>query len=108
MRFSLQDMVRHTLAGAEERVKIAQLQQEPDRDESKKEEKKQALQVYQEIPILITAKSGYHELGQFLAKLENAERFMKVVGMTIKSNKATPKKHDAELLVLTYILTKGK
>lgn len=38
MRFSLQDMVRNTLAQAEERTKIAQLQQEPDRDESKKKE----------------------------------------------------------------------
>lgn len=41
MRFSLQDMVRQTLAEAEEREKVAQLQQEPDRDESKKEEKRE-------------------------------------------------------------------
>jgi len=41
MRFSLQDMVRQSLAEAEERVKIAQLQQEPDRDESKKKDEKE-------------------------------------------------------------------
>ncbi len=40
MCFSLQDLVRQTLAEAEEREKVAQLQQEPDRDESKKKEEK--------------------------------------------------------------------
>lgn len=61
-------------------------------------------QIYLEIPILITAKSGYHELGYFLSSLENADRFMKVVDIDIKSNKANPKKHDVELMVCTYIL----
>ncbi len=76
---------------------------------AKKEEKAQnAAQVYQEIPIRITAKSGYHELGAFVANLENAERFMKVVDISIRSNKQSPKRHDVEILVLTYILTKGK
>lgn len=76
---------------------------------ARKEEKSQATnQVYQEIPILITAQSGYHELGSFISKLENSERFMKIVDISIKANKLTPKRHDVELLVLTYILMKGK
>jgi hypothetical protein len=41
MTFSLQDMVRQSLAEAEKRVKTAQLQQEPDRDESKKKDEKE-------------------------------------------------------------------
>ena len=61
-------------------------------------------QIYREIPILITAKSGYHELGRFLNNLENADRFMKVADINIKANKITPKKHDVELMVCTYIL----
>ncbi|MCX5665640.1 MAG: type 4a pilus biogenesis protein PilO [Candidatus Omnitrophica bacterium] len=61
-------------------------------------------QIYREIPILITAKSGYHELGHFLNSLENADRFMKVVDIDIKANKASPRKHDVELMVCTYIL----
>ncbi len=61
-------------------------------------------QIYREIPILITAKSGYHELGHFLNSLENADRFMKVVDIDIKANKSSPKKHDVELMVCTYIL----
>ena len=73
-----------------------------------KEEKAEKNQIYKEIPILISAKSGYHELGRFLNSLENSDRFMKVGDMHIRANPATPKKHDVELLVLTYILLKGR
>jgi len=64
--------------------------------------------IYQEIPILISAKSGYHELGNFINNLENSDRFMKVVDIDIRSSKLTPSKHDVELVVLTYILLKGR
>lgn len=74
---------------------------------ARKEDKNKTSQVYQEIPILITAKSGYHELGNFIAKLEGAERFMKIVDIDMRSVKVTPKRHDVELLVLTYILVGG-
>lgn len=60
--------------------------------------------VYQETPILITAKSGYHELGRFLNNLENGDRFMKVVDINIKANLLSPKKHEVELMVYTYVL----
>lgn len=60
--------------------------------------------IYQELPILINAKSGYHELGSFLSKLENADRFMMVADISVKSDSAAPKKHNVELLILTYIL----
>ena len=64
--------------------------------------------IYQELPILINAKSGYHELGRFLSSLENSERFIKVADIDIKANSSNPKKHDVDLLLLTYILLKGK
>lgn len=64
--------------------------------------------LYQEIPIRITAKSGYHELGRFLSNLENSDRFMKVTDIEIKANKASPKQHDIDLTVCTYILFKEK
>ncbi|MCX5686865.1 MAG: type 4a pilus biogenesis protein PilO [Candidatus Omnitrophica bacterium] len=73
-----------------------------------REEKKREGQIYQEIPILISAKSGYHELGNFLAKLEDSDRFMKVADIEIRANKAMPKRHDTEVLVFTYILLKGR
>ena len=73
-----------------------------------KQDDQSAEQIYQEIPILINAKSGYHEVGKFLSKLENADRFMKVADIDIKANKASPKRHDVEILVLTYVLLKNK
>lgn len=60
--------------------------------------------IYQEVPILISAKSGYHELGTFLSKLENSDRFMKIVDIEIRANRSAPKKHDVEVIVCTYIL----
>jgi type IV pilus assembly protein PilO len=66
-------------------------------------------QIYKEIPILITAKSGYHELGRFLSSLENSDRFMKVVDISIQANKEDVKRHDVELMVCTYtLLTENK
>lgn len=63
--------------------------------------------IYQELPILISARSGYHELGRFLSSLENSERFIKVADISIRANSINPKKHDVELLLMTYILLKG-
>lgn len=73
-----------------------------------KEDKTKKAYVYQERPILISAKSGYHELGKFLSSMENADRFMKVADIQIKANAQSPKKHDVELMVLTYTLMKGR
>lgn len=73
-----------------------------------KNNRPRAAGIYQEIPILINAKSGYHELGDFINNLENARRFMKVIDIGIRANKGTPEKHDVELIVMTYILPKGR
>jgi type IV pilus assembly protein PilO len=73
-----------------------------------KEQRGQKGQTYQEIPILITAKSGYHELGYFLSDLENSDRFMKVTDIAIRTNRVTQKKHDVELMISTYILLREK
>jgi type IV pilus assembly protein PilO len=73
-----------------------------------KKELKAKPQIYKEIPILISAKSGYHELGKFLSNLENSDRFMKIADIEIRTNRSTPKKHDVELLVVTYILLNNK
>ncbi len=64
--------------------------------------------VYQEIPILISARSGYHELGHFLYNLENCDRFIKIVDIEIRGNKASPNRHDVELLITTYVLLTEK
>lgn len=72
-----------------------------------KREASSGQEIYQETPILINAKSGYHELGKFISRLESADRFMKVVDINISTSKASPKRHDVELLVLTYVLLRN-
>lgn len=69
-----------------------------------KPQKERGYQVYQEMPILITAKSGYHELGRFLNNLEEGPRFIKVVDINIKADITTAKKQDVELMVYTYVV----
>ena len=64
-------------------------------------------EVYQELPILITAKSGYHQLGQFIATLENGERFMEVTDLKIKTNASSSKRHLVEFVVYAYTFTSG-
>ncbi|MCM8761382.1 MAG: type 4a pilus biogenesis protein PilO [Candidatus Omnitrophica bacterium] len=73
-----------------------------------KEGAARAGQAYREIPIAISAKSGYHELGRFLSRLQNCDRFMKVADIQVKGGKAAGNKHDVEILVLTYVLLEGK
>lgn len=87
------------------RVKIVGIM--PIADQASKQDTVKKDRIYQEIPILISAKSGYHELGMFLSDLESSDRFMKVVDISIKASKNTPSKHDIEMIVCTYILLKG-
>ncbi len=60
-----------------------------------------------DIPILINAKAGYHELGVFASRVENAGKFMKIADIHITSNKASVRKHDIELLVSAFLLSNG-
>jgi len=64
--------------------------------------------IYLEMPIQISAKSGFHELGRFMSSLESSGRFMKVLDIEIRGNPSTPKRHDVDLLLTTYVLVKGK
>ena len=73
-----------------------------------KESKAQRGQAYQAIPIMMSVRAGYHELGKFFSTIEDSGRFIKIADIRIKTNAASPKKHDVELLVLTYILLEGK
>jgi len=58
--------------------------------------------IYKEVPITITAQSGYHDLGVFLNKLENDERHLKISDISIKANGANPKRHDIEFVIYAY------
>ena len=59
---------------------------------------------YQKYPILIKAVCGYHQLGTFLNKLENADTFMRVSDIKITADAKDYTQHLAYILVNTYIL----
>lgn len=59
---------------------------------------------YQKFPISINARCGYHQLGRFLNKLENADTFMRITDISITSNPQDPLEHQIYILVNTYII----
>ena len=60
--------------------------------------------IYQEVPISINAQSGYHELGSFINKLENNERFMQISNLNVRTNRNNAKWHDVRFVVYAYML----
>ena len=58
--------------------------------------------IYQEVPIAVTAQSSYHDLGIFIDKLETDERHMRVSNIKIRAGKTNPKRHDIEFTVYAY------
>ncbi len=59
---------------------------------------------YQKYPISIKAVCGYHQLGIFLNKLENADTFMRVSDIKIAADVKDYTQHLVYVLVNTYIL----
>ncbi len=64
--------------------------------------------VYRKIPINITAKAGYHELGHFLSSIENSDRFIKVTNIQIRGDKSSPRMHNVDLTVVAYVMQGSK
>lgn len=62
--------------------------------------------IYQKIPIEVIAHSGYHQLGEFINKLETGDRFIMISDIEIKTNSANIKRHDIKLIATTYIMAK--
>lgn len=60
--------------------------------------------IYEQKEISINAQCGYHELGAFIAELENAARFMEVSDIRIEAMRTNPKQHNVQLIVKTFIL----
>ena len=60
--------------------------------------------IFHAVPVEIFAKGGYHQIGQFINKLESLDKFVEIKDIEITADKATPRRHFFRLLVLTYIL----
>jgi len=58
--------------------------------------------VYQEVPIEITAQSGYHEFGNFLYSLESSKRYLEISDLKIKGNMHNPRRHDINFILYAY------
>jgi Tfp pilus assembly protein PilO len=69
----------------------------------KKKAKSRGSALYQELPILIRGKCGYHALGYFINKLENAARFMKITDISISGGAGSYKTQNFTLEVTTYV-----
>lgn len=58
---------------------------------------------YREMPIHITAKSGYHQLGAFISKLEQGKRFITIENLRIQNDKESPRRHTIKIVLKTYV-----
>lgn len=82
-------------------VKILSITPEEPKDIEK------AGEYYKEVPIGITAESGYHELASFINNLEGSERFVTIEDLFIKSDVKSPRKHDITIKLKTYVYVAG-
>lgn len=62
--------------------------------------------IYYCVPILLKAECGYHQLGRFINKLENADRFMRISDIRVRTASRAGKNsiHNVELVILTYVM----
>ena len=58
---------------------------------------------YQEMPIKITAKSGYHQLGHFISSLEDEKRVIVIDNLEIIGDVNNPKAHSVIMDLKTYV-----
>ena len=70
----------------------------------KKQEVRQEQTLYVTVPFKLILKGGYHNIGSFVSKLENADRFMKIEYLKVEEDKKNPFEHMGEIMVYTYIL----
>lgn len=59
---------------------------------------------YTEFPILIEARAGYHQLGDFVNKIEGMDRFIKITDIDITGTDKDPRHHDVKIRIITYVL----
>jgi len=58
---------------------------------------------YKKMGIVITANSGYHQLGQFINNLEDGKRYMTIKELSIRGNPSTPRSHVVKIVLDTYV-----
>ncbi|MGB2630126.1 MAG: type 4a pilus biogenesis protein PilO [Candidatus Omnitrophota bacterium] len=66
------------------------------------------VEYYKQMPILITAKSGYHQLGKFVSNLEKGGRFITISDLSIQHDAAFPRMHNVRMELKTYVSVEPK
>ena len=61
---------------------------------------------YDEIPIQIDMKSGYHQLARFINQIERSDRLMKIESLKISSDPQDLSKHAVRVIVSAFVLVK--
>ena len=84
-------------------VKILSITPSEDIVPEKGEDEDKSKKHYKELPVVITAKSGYHQLGQFVSILEQGKRFITIQDLRIREDKRTPRSHDIRMVLKTYV-----
>ena len=101
----LPELLEHLSAVAEKsEVQIVEISPTRVIQEDKKEP---SSAIYEVLPIDLTARSGYHELGAFINQLENSERIFSVKNIEIKADPSDPKRHHVALVVETFVREKN-
>ena len=60
-------------------------------------------QYFEEMPLLITAKSGYHQLAHFVNDLESGSRLITIEDLEINDDKKNAWRHNIRIVLKTYI-----
>ncbi len=60
--------------------------------------------LYTEMPIQVEARGGYHEIGEFINRVETAPNVMSIGDIEIHSNPDDISNHSARLLIIAYVL----
>jgi len=95
-------MLLESLSGMAEKSDVKILTITP-RDTGRRRQKgTEEKSVYQEIPIGITAQSGYHQLGSFINRLENGQRYMQVSNIKVNPGEPDSGRHKVEFVVCAY------
>jgi Tfp pilus assembly protein PilO len=60
---------------------------------------------YSALPVVIAAKSGYHQLGKFINDLEKGSRFTTIQDLRINYDSKMPRRHDINMVLKVYVST---
>ena len=58
--------------------------------------------LYHELPIRINLKCGFFELVEFIKKIEDSKKLMKVTSLTIGSDSENPWEHNVEMVISSF------